>query len=142
VDAKVERLSEVLRGVELFSKFGDRSLRELAQLAQERQVGPETVLMQEGGEGNSLTVFLKGSARVERSGATVAHIPEGSYVGEMALLDGKPRSATVITDGDAELILLSKPLFDHFIESEPALRNAIILELVERVRRVLPGPLD
>jgi CRP-like cAMP-binding protein len=142
VNAKVERLAGVLRHVELFSGLSERQLRELAQLAREEQVGTDTVLMQQGGEGNALIVFLGGSARVERNGAIVAQIPEGSYVGEMALLDGKPRSATVVTNGDADLVILSKPVFDHMLQSTPAMRDTLMMVLVERLRRVMPGPLD
>ena len=141
-DAGAERVAGVLRHIDLFSGFNDRQLHELARMAREEQVGTDTVLMQQGGEGNSLIVFLNGSARVERNGSIVAQIPEGSYVGEMALLDGKPRSARVVTNSDADLVILTKPVFDHFMETVPAMRNTIVLVLVERLRRVMPGPLD
>lgn len=139
---RVEHLARVLRHVDLFSGFSDSQLRELARLAREEQVGTDTVLMQQGGEGNSLIVLLNGSARVERDGAVVAQIPEGSYVGEMALLDGKPRSARVVTNGDADLVILTKPVFDHVMQTVPAMRDTMLMVLVERLRRVTPGPID
>src|SRR5579885_3337765 len=86
---------DVLRQIPLFADLSRRHLDEIAKHADEIDATAGTVLMRQGEIGHELVIIVEGEARVDRDGRELARFGDGSFVGEMALLDGLERSAAV-----------------------------------------------
>ena len=125
---------ELLRQVPLFHELNEREIARLAQSAEQVSHEPGTVLMRQGQPGRELLVILDGSIRVDRDGRTVAHLGHGDVVGEMSLLDGQPRSATVVTESPLECLRMTGESFDDALASMPSLARKILYVLSRRIR--------
>lgn len=136
VTAKIEEYHEPLRRVPLFTNVGDDDLHLLAQLVQEVNIEPETLLMEQGTEGTELMLIQSGRVRIERDGHVIAHFGAGEHVGELALLDGKSRSASVYADSPVTLLVIQKHTFDHVLQSSPGLKDTLLTTLTERLREL------
>jgi len=131
---KIDHLHEPLRRVPLFARMNDTEIDVLARLAVERDVEPETQIMVQGAEGGELIVIMKGRVRVELNGQEIAQLGEGEAVGELSLIDGKPRSASVFAAEPSHLLIIQKHTFDHVLESTPRIKDTLLITLVERLR--------
>lgn len=124
----------MLRAVPLFSDLNRRQLQEVARLADEVRVEANTVLMQEGELGRELLIVLAGRAQASRDGHHLGEIGPGDGVGEMALIDHGPRTATVVSSEPMELLSISGQTFDHLKEVVPGLTDALLKTAVRRLR--------
>ncbi|MGH2441734.1 MAG: cyclic nucleotide-binding domain-containing protein [Chloroflexota bacterium] len=131
---KIAALRGPMRTVPLFQDLAPGTIDEIAWLAQPREYAAGETLVRQGESGDELLVIMEGEARVERDGSGVATINSGDYLGEMALLDGKPRSATVIARSPISALALQRHSFDHLMDTIPPLRGRILLNLVARLR--------
>ena len=125
---------EAIRKVPLFSTLSKRELDLLAKSADEIQVPADRVLVRQGENARELIVIVDGTARVERSGHVIAHQGPGDFIGEMGLVDGRPRSATVKTDTPCTLLVIESRSFWLLLEQMPQLSRKIMATLSERVR--------
>jgi CRP/FNR family transcriptional regulator, cyclic AMP receptor protein len=129
---------ELLRRVPLFAGLGGREIEEVGQLVDEVDVPEGTVLTTEGRTGNEFFVIVAGAVRVEREGVRVATLRDGDFLGEISLLDGRPRSATVTAESPSRLLVLSHREFDSLLDRFPTIQRAVLAALADRVRRVEP----
>lgn len=124
--------AEVLGALPLFASMGTRQLRELARVASVRDYEQGANIVRVGEAGNSFYLLLEGRA-------TVAGKPRGlgpgDYFGEMAILDGAPRSATITAATPVRAIRLPRGAFMKAIREDPRMALAIMATLAERVRR-------
>lgn len=74
--------------------------------------------------------------KVERDGSVIAYRGAGEYLGELALLDGKPRTATVITDEPSTLLLIEWQRFWPLLESQPSVKTKLLIGLTRRLREL------
>jgi CRP-like cAMP-binding protein len=129
----------LLEGVPLFAHLPKRHLRRIAALSDEVRLRDGRVIVEAGTPGTTFFVLAKGGAKVYRSkiatGRAIARLGPGDFFGEMALLDGGPRSATVVADGDVVALRLSRSAFRKMVEREPSLSLSIMAELAARLRR-------
>jgi CRP/FNR family transcriptional regulator, cyclic AMP receptor protein len=125
---------DLLRQVSLFHELNDSEIARLALSAEQVSFEPGTVLMRQGTTGRELLVILEGSLRVERDGRAVAHLGHGDVVGEMSLLDGQPRSATVVAESRLACLRINGDSFDKALESMPSLARKILYVLSRRIR--------
>src|SRR5438045_9477263 len=98
----IQRVADELSRISLFASLPSDQLVALAQRGQVRSLPAESTVIRQGDEADGLYVLLAGSARVYMRHADdgETHLAEqqaGSYFGELALLDGRPRSASVLT---------------------------------------------
>jgi putative iron-dependent peroxidase len=126
--------------VPLFQGLDAAQLRRLADLAGEVQAADGDVLMRQGESGDEFFVVATGHVIVEREGQRLARLGPGDFLGEIALIDGRPRTATAIADGGAELFVLDHRQFDTLIEDFPGLGRQIARALVDRIRRTVTVP--
>jgi CRP-like cAMP-binding protein len=99
-----------------------------------REFAPGDTVIAAGGPGDSFYVILGGEATARgKPGART--LRTGDYFGEIALLDGKPRSATVIASGELHVMRLPRQSFLQLVEHEPGVAHTILTELGARVRR-------
>jgi CRP-like cAMP-binding protein len=128
----------MLRRVPLFAGLGRRELEEVARLTDEIELPAGRTLTTEGEYGHEFFVIVTGSARVERDGATLATLRDGDFLGEIALLDGRPRSATVTVAEPSRLLVLGHREFNSLLDRFPGIQREVLLALAARVRRAEP----
>lgn len=129
---------EALRGVEAFRPLTDDQVRDLARFARlERYTAGET-LVRQGDPGGSLFVLLDGEVRVRRTdGAAsreLARLGPGSFFGEMSLLTGEPRSASVLALDEVEVVVVEKAAFSSLLRDDNHLARALSQALESRSR--------
>jgi CRP-like cAMP-binding protein len=122
--------------VPLFRDLPPRDLRRVAGLAEETWINAGRVVVQEGQPGTSFYVILDGEARVVKGTAsrTLARLGPGDHFGEMALLDGQPRSATVIAETSLDTVRIRRAAFRELLKKEPEVGLRIMAGLAARVR--------
>ena len=132
VDDKVE----LLRRVPLFAALEQRELSALAAIADVVDVPAGTVLTHEGRHEGYFFVVVSGAVRVDRAGVTVNTLGDGDFLGEIALLDGGPRTATATAVSDSRLLQVTNDQFDELVATTPSVRAAIMTEVGRRLRRI------
>ena len=130
-DEKLEHLSRV----PLFARMGRRELERLGQLADEVEVGVDRVLAQQGETGHEFFFVLDGRLTVLDGQRPIAHLGPGDFFGEIALLDGRPRTATVRSDGIARLLVVGHREFHALMDDFPSVRTAVLEAVADRIRR-------
>ena len=133
--ARDEKIAH-LRKVPLFAKLSHRELERLGQLADEVEVGLDEVLAEQGRVGHEFFVVLDGHVSVLDNRRPVAQLHPGDFFGEIALVDGRPRTATVRADGITRLLVIGHREFNALMDEFPTIRAAVLAALAERLRRV------
>ena len=133
-DARVERLARLFIAAAPFGPLPDEDRRELARLADERAFGAGEAIVREGEPGASAFVVSAGSVLVtigpERR--EVSRIATGGYFGEMSLLTGDPRTATVSAASDCRVVEITADDFRRVILDNPEVLEAISTEVARR----------
>jgi CRP-like cAMP-binding protein len=137
--AKHDR-ERLLSQVALFSACTQRELTRLARHAEIVDFRGGDVLMTEGEPGHEFYVIIDGEVGVTKGGETVAKLGPGSYVGEQALLDPGPRTATVTALGDVQAVLLSSREFYAAIDDVPGLSRKLLTGMAHRLRDATVHP--
>ena len=125
---------DVLKKVPLFSELSRRHLDHIAREADEVKEAAGTVLTKQGGLGREFLLILEGSARVERDGTVIARLDPGDFFGEMSLIDGMPRSATVIAASPTVLLVIEARCFRKLLETVPGLQRKFLIPPPPRLR--------
>jgi CRP/FNR family transcriptional regulator, cyclic AMP receptor protein len=125
-----------LRQVPLFAGLSDRHLRKVAKLVMPVRFDAGAAIVREGSPGHTFFVILEGRATVVRRSARPAKLRPGEYFGEMALLDRRPRSATVMAETELSALRISADPFAKLLRSEPSIAIALLETLSVRVREL------
>jgi CRP/FNR family transcriptional regulator, cyclic AMP receptor protein len=126
---------EILAAVPLFSKMSKRRLRSLSDRAKVVGYSPNQTVLGEGARGGgSVFVLVEGTARVVAGGRTVKRLGPGDVFGELALLDGRPRSASVVAMSSIVTARLSRTAFLDLVRSDPDIALQIMEMLATRLR--------
>jgi CRP/FNR family transcriptional regulator, cyclic AMP receptor protein len=125
---------EVLKSVPLLSYLTKRQLEEVARHADELDVDTGHVLAREGSRGHDMFVIVRGTATVSRQGEVLASLRAGDVVGEMSLLDGKPRSASVVADEPMTVLVISAREFEPLLGEIPELSVRLLKAMAQRLR--------
>lgn len=133
--AKQEDRIERLKEVPLFEGCSQRQLRSVAKIARVFDVAAGTVLTRAGEPGDEFFLILDGTARAEVSAEKQASLHPGEFFGEMSLLDGGPRSATVVADTPVRLLVISRRHFSMLLKEVPGLTQTLLVTLSRRVRQ-------
>jgi len=123
-----------LEEVPLFEGLSKRHLRRVAKLAHVRRFADGSTLVRAGDSGKSFFVLLDGTAKVVRRGARARRLGIGDYFGEMALLDGAPRSADVVAESEVLALTIDRSGFSKLLSAEPMLSQALLRTLAARLR--------
>ena len=126
--------TNVLAEVPLFEGLGRRQLRKVASAARIARFHDHQIIMKSGEPGDSFHVLLDGSVTVERPGLPALDRKHGYFFGEMALLDGGPRTATVLAKEPVLSLVIARSRFLKVLRSEPSIAIAMIEELARRLR--------
>jgi CRP/FNR family cyclic AMP-dependent transcriptional regulator len=131
-----------LREIPLFAASSDRSLEIIGGIAEEISFPAGTTLVDEGDPGDSLIVIRNGSAVVERGGRELRRLGSGDFLGEIALIDGGPRTATVTAIEPIEALVIGRDGFTRLMDEFPVIRYDLVYALTRRVRASGPEPTD
>jgi len=126
--------AESLRDVPLFADLSRRDLKRLAESMQELSFPAGKEVVAEGRGGAGFFVVLDGAARVTQGGEDRGLLTAGEYFGEMALIDGEHRMASVHAEGDLRCAAMSPWTFRPFVKDHPDIAWALLTALVKRVR--------
>jgi CRP/FNR family transcriptional regulator, cyclic AMP receptor protein len=128
----IERVA-LLRRVDLFAETPDRVLAGVAQVLEEVEVPAGATVIEAGAVEDWMFIVVDGELDVHL-GENVRVVPSGGVVGELAVLDPQPRSATVTARTPALLFRLRKPAFDEVMATRPEIAQGVVRELVRRLR--------
>lgn len=125
---------EILTRLPLFSGVGKRQLGKVADLAQVVEFERGALVTQYGETGDAFYLILAGRARVLGKRGAVRVFRKGDFFGEMALLDGEPRSASVSAATELQAMKIPHRPFLKLLEQEPKIAVAMLRELAGRIR--------
>jgi len=120
--------------IPLFSACSKRDLQRLSRAADELSISAGTDLTVEGTIGREAFVIMSGRANVLKGGAKVATLGAGDHFGELSLLDGGLRTATVTAVTDLTVLVLSKPAFNGVLDEIPTLAHKLLVSVAHRLR--------
>lgn len=129
---------ELLKRVPLFSGCSKRELDEIAAIADEFSLDANRDLTREGDSGHEFLVLVDGSADVVRKGKRVNTLRSGDFLGEIALITGAPRTATVTTRKPSRMLVVTARDFRSLLRRVPSLQLKVLEALASR----LPGEYD
>lgn len=132
-----EKLDQLKR-VPLFAGLGRRELEELGTLADEVDVADGRFLTRQGESGAEFFVVLDGAVQVDVNGRVISTLGKGDFLGEIALVDGKPRTATTRAVGPTRLLVIGHQQFHQLMDDFPTVKTCVLEALAERVRRNEP----
>ena len=130
------KLDNALAAVPLFEGLSKRQLKKLATTAEIVDYMAGHSIVKEGEDGESFFVVLSGQAKVTVKGRTVNHILPGDHFGEISLLDGGPRTASVLSETPVSMLMLTRSQFQRTVQDDPALAVALMESLARMIRRV------
>jgi CRP-like cAMP-binding protein len=129
--------ADVLAKVPLFADVPARHVRKIAALGSAASFNPKARIVSAGDPGDAFYVVLAGSAEVKGGrGRRTFEIGPGAYFGEMALLDGAPRSATVVAKTETICLMLARKQFEKVLKAEPTVAHAMLRTLAGKVREL------
>lgn len=126
---------EALADVPLFSGLSKRHLRHIAKLMEEQSFQKGAKLAEEGESGDSFHVIVEGEAKVTRGGRLINRLIPGDFFGEVALIDGGPRTATVTAETPVTTLVLDRNEFRRMLEEDPSIVVKMLEELARRLRQ-------
>ena len=138
--SNIEKRSFLLKNVPLFGDLGGDEVYSLAEISMVRQVAEDAIILLADEEGDTLFVIVSGRVKVtvmSEDGREVilSILKDGDFFGEMSLLDGKPRSASVIATEKTELIMLRRVDFLSRLERHPQMASQMLSTLASRLRK-------
>lgn len=132
-----KRGREALAQVPLFSNLSPRYLRRLADLSEEHRYMEGASIVREGESGDVFFVILGGEAKVvSKAGRVVNSLVPGDFFGEISLLDGGPRTATVVAQTPMVLLGLQRSAFQEVVATEPAVAVKLLQHVAAMLRRL------
>jgi CRP-like cAMP-binding protein len=128
MNAKMELLSRV----PLFQGLSRRQLEHVATLADEIDFPADRELTHEGASGKEFIVLVDGVADVTRNGELINRLGPGDFLGEISLVTGWPRTATVTTRTASRVLVLNAPGFRSLLHRMPRIQSKVLDALVVR----------
>ena len=133
---------EALAACRLFAGLDERTLDVLAGALRSRRYRRDEVIFHADDPGDALFVVAGGSVKITLPAADGAEsailttLRRGGFFGELALLDGAPRSATAVAMDSVEALVLRREEFERLVDSEPGLRRTLLASLAGEIRRL------
>lgn len=125
---------DLIGRVPLFSGCTAGDIEWIGALADEVDFAAGRVIFREGATAHEFVIVVDGGLRVERNGSVINHLGPGDFAGEIALVDGGPRTATVIADVPSRLLVIGHREFHSLLEKRPSIELQVLQALARRVR--------
>jgi HEAT repeat protein len=131
----------LLREIPIFADLSPEDLKLVAELAREEWYPQNTVIFHQGDEGNTMFVIVEGRLHVVRSANGVEQVlaqrGAGDFVGEMAVIESAPRSASLITQSDVRALAIDGEIFKSLLRERPDVSFAVLRSISRRLREVV-----
>ena len=134
--ATIKQLTTVLEAVPLFEGLTQKQLRKVADLADVARFMAGATLVKQGVVGDSFYVVLTGQAKVIANDRTVNRLLPGDHFGEISLLDGGPRSASVVAETEMTLVIITQKDFLAMLSKDPEITVCLLEGMARTVRRL------
>jgi CRP-like cAMP-binding protein len=127
--------TQMLAGVPLFAGLPTRHLKRIRDLAEEADYMAGASLVKEGTEGDAFYVIIEGLAKVVAGKRTIHRLMPGDYFGEISLLDGGVRTASVVSETPLKVLVIDRKRFLELLEDESGISLALLEGLARTIRR-------
>jgi flavin reductase (DIM6/NTAB) family NADH-FMN oxidoreductase RutF len=124
----------LLASVPLFSSLSPPHREAILASGRERMYAEGETIVRQGEAGDELFVILEGAVRVERGGRVLQHLDDGDFFGEVAVLDGRPRSADVVAESSVRCLTISRDVLRDLLRREPSMAWQMLEVLAQRLR--------
>lgn len=135
-DTKVE----ALKRAPLFEGLSKKELTQLARVSEDMEIPEGATLTREGEIGHEFFVIVEGETQVKRKGRSLGNRTAGDFIGEIALLEQVPRTATVTAKSDLRVFVLTSKDFHHLLEENPSVERKVLRTLAKRVAELSKDP--
>jgi putative ABC transport system ATP-binding protein len=119
------RICEFLRPIELFKTLTPRQLTDVAEHMKKRHYAPGETIIREGETGEEFFLISDGEVEIDRADHEVARLGPGDFFGEVALISGEPRNATVVATGEVDTYVLGKTDFQTALATSQSFRDQL-----------------
>ena len=134
--ATIKQLTTVLEAVPLFEGLSHKQLRKVADLADVARFMAGATIVKQGVIGDSFYVVLTGQAKVVANKRTLNRLLPGDHFGEISLLDGGPRSASVVAETEMTLVIITQKDFLAMLRKDPEITVCLLEGMARTVRRL------
>lgn len=124
---------DLIKRIPLFAGCSRAELEAVSHVADELRLPAGRVLMRQGSPGRELIVLVEGEVTVERDGAEIAVRRGGDFLGELALVTGRPRTATVTAATDVQTLVLDGLAFDRLLRDVPTIAAKVLKAVADRL---------
>ena len=124
----------LLQDTPIFANTSEKSLESMIKSAVEKTVSPGEKLVQEGQGGVGFYLILEGKAEVIKDGQKLAELETGNFFGELAVIDGQPRTADVVAVTETKCWVLSQWAMKSVLDNHPEVALSMLEELARRLR--------
>lgn len=124
--------AELIRSIPLFADCSADEIAEIAAIADEIDLAAGKELTTESADGREFVVIIEGTADVVQGGRVLNTLGAGEWFGEMALLTGKPRSATVLATSPVHALVIVDHRFHQLLEGSPSISAKVHRVVAER----------
>jgi CRP/FNR family cyclic AMP-dependent transcriptional regulator len=131
-----EETQQALKAVPLFRGFSDKDLRRVAEISKRVQHEAGHAVVEEDRSAVGFHLIIEGEAEASTGGEVVNTMGVGDYFGEMSLIDGQPRSATVTAKGPLTTLAIPVWNFNRLLDEHPEMMRALLVELSARIRNL------
>jgi CRP-like cAMP-binding protein len=128
-----DRYLEHLKSVPLFAGCTKKQLQHVAAITTELRIPSGTTLMTEGTMAHEFIVIMSGTAVVRRNGRKLAELGPGDFIGELALIMHRPRTATVVATSDMDVLVVDGRSFGPLLDEVPGLARQLLTTVAERL---------
>ncbi len=126
-------IDQTLAGIPIFSECTRKELKAISRLVTPVSISEGKVLVREGEPGREFMIIVEGSATVRRNGRKIASLGPGDFFGELAVLAGVPRTATVTADTKMVVEAMNRQEFSSLLDESPAMAKKILMGAVKRL---------
>jgi CRP-like cAMP-binding protein len=130
--------TDLLRRVPLFADCAKVDLTKIERLVEDMELPAGHVLTRQGRPGDEFFVIVDGKVRVDRDGMRIDTLGPGDYLGEISLVDHRPRTATAVCETACRVLVLGHREFHTLMADEPRIAEAVMRSLAERLRKFEP----
>jgi len=132
-------IDKQLESIELFGELTKKERRDVSRLMTDVSIKAGKDLMVEGTVGREFVVINEGEATVRRAGRIVARVGAGDFLGELAVIAGVPRTATVTADTQMNISVLNRREFSSLLDEQPKLARKVLVGAVKRLYSLDPS---
>ncbi len=124
---------DLLKRIPLFAECSRAEIEAVSRVADELRFPAGRVLMREGAPGRELVIIVDGEVSVDRDGTPIGTLRAGDFVGELALVTGRPRSATVTAATDLQALVVDRISFERLLRDVPTIAVKVMKAVAARL---------